>query len=199
MRATHLTSVILALAVHAGASAAIVVRFDPPVVNAEPNTPITIRLFADIPADQPIIGWGVKIKLTDDTLFRPFLGDTPAAISGTAFVGPTWFPAPNIGVLGFPFGQSPTIHVAGVSFPAPVTGNNILLAEVRLTGFRNGTSELLVFDERATGNNATGFALVPPKGFAAVTYRAARINIPAPSAAALLLSALIPFRRRRCA
>lgn len=182
------------------ADAAIVVRFDPPVVNANVGDNITINVLADIPANQPLLGWGLFIRLSNDVVVRqPIMNGvlTGNATIGTGLPGADWYAAGNILQIGEPVTTNPSQRLAGLAFPNPIAGGTSLLMTLRFTATALGNSDIIAFDDRANGDNATGFALVPPKGFAEVIYVNGRINIPAPSAGVFAITSAFAFAARR--
>lgn len=182
------------------ASAAIVVHFDPPVVNANVGDTVTFNLYADVPPDQALLGWGLFLRLTNDVVVRqPGMNGvlTGSATIGTGLPGTDWWAAGNIDQIGEEVTTNPSQRLAGLAFPTPIAGASSLLLTISFVAQANGTSDIIAYDNRANGDNATGFALVPPKGFADVIYLNGRINIPAPGAGMGILIGLVAVRRRR--
>jgi hypothetical protein len=158
----------LTLCLPAGSWAAITVYFSP----QDPVVPVgetfTVDLLADMPTDT-VLGWGLDVSFDPSVLS---LVEPPA-------IGPLWTPAP------FTMDGD---GLAGLAFPLPITGNNILLATLKFEALDPGLSDLLA--GATLGDLTEGFPLATG-GFAQVNYTAGSVNaVPVPGALLLFGSGL---------
>ncbi len=184
MKMRLLCSALMLSVVAAPAMADIVVSFDPtPKTAVLGSGTFSIDIVADIPGDEPIVGWGLDLDIVDPNI---------AILEGTIQIGPSWTPA------ALPTENEDLDGLAGLAFPSGVTGTGVLLATVYFTPVALGTTDLLLSDDNATGDLTEGFALEGAgAGFANVIYNVGQIHIvPEPAALALMLVAGALLRRR---
>lgn len=175
----------------APARSAVIVSFQPPVVNVEVGQTATIDLVAMIPLDTPVIGWGLHVSL-DNAAVLQFPG------TGTLNIA-DWFPAGMNAVFDV---NTPSDRIAAVAFPTPKVGF-VTLATFSFVATAQGMTMIEAYDNRLLNplmpDNTEGFALVPPKGFAQVTYVPGRINVPTPGGTIIAAAGCVVWiaRRRR--
>lgn len=151
------------------ASAAVIVRFDPPSDIQLLNSTFTVDIVADI-TDQ-VVGWGLDLTIDNPSVVS--LGASPS-------IGGDWIPAPT----------NDGDELAGLAFPASVTGTDILLATITLTADAIGMTGLTL--SVTPGDLSEGFA-IDPTGFADVTFEPGHIQviIPEPSTVGILVLGLL--------
>ncbi len=147
--------------------------FNPAVKVANVGDVFTIDIVADMTND--IVGWGLDLTVTapavaDRTLTEPVIG-------------------PNWDAAFAPDGDG----LAGLAFPAGVSGTGILLATVEFQALALGTTNLVL--SVTPGDLTEGFALFP-SGFDDYQFSLGTINV-VPEPAALALLALGALIRRR--
>ena len=157
----------------------ITVSIETPKTDVIVGEMFSIDIFADI--TDPILGWGLDINYDNNIIEQ----------SGAAVIASTWLP-------GFSLDSD---NLAGLAFPFPVVGADILLATINFeatiagsTAIDAGTS-LFDFTE--------GFALLAPNSFAEVNYIGTMITVsdsitavPEPSSILLFAVSLIALRFR---
>ncbi len=134
----------------------------------------TVDIVATIP--EPVVGWGLDLRYDHAVL----------GTVGAPAIGPAWLAAVTLDGDG----------LAGLAFPAGISGTDILLATVSLSAVAPGQSDLTL---SVTPDDLTeGFPL-DPTGFAAMDLRSAHVTVvPEPGGALLLaLVAGLTIRRRR--
>jgi hypothetical protein len=165
------------------ALADILVTFDPAdsVINGVGNT-VDVKIMADIPVDEAIIGWGLDVDLFG----------TSAVINDPAVdvvIGPDWQATATFdgdylaAVLPFP--------------PTPISGM-VELATVTFTGVELGLTNLGMSDDAGVEPDEGFLMELTPRVFAPVQYGTGTINVvPEPASLALFaLGALALVRRR---
>jgi hypothetical protein len=164
-------------ALTAGASAEIVVGFDPEDTTIDPvGGTALVDIVADIPETEPVLSWGLDVTVAN-----------PAIASWTLVsIGPLWYPIES------PDGD----NLGGLAFPDSVWGDDTLLATLEFTGLSLGLTEIGMCDDYPA-DLTEGFAL-DPSGFADVTYCCGTVEVvPEPASLSLLaLCGLLAVRRR---
>ena len=147
-------------------AAPVTVSFEPQYSVVFVGDVFAVDLLADIP--DPVVGWGLDV--TFDTSVLDLSGVT---------VGFAWFPTSGFDGDG----------LAGLAFPMPVYGDDILLATLTFEAIALGTSDLTTSITLA--ELTEGFAL-SPTGFAEVTFQAGSVTVvPVPATILLFSSGLI--------
>lgn len=145
-------------------AAPVTVSFEPQYSVVFVGDVFAVDLVADIP--DPVLGWGLDV--TFDTSVLDLSGVT---------VDSAWFPTSGFDGDG----------LAGLAFPMPVYGDDILLATLTFEAIALGTSDLT--SNITLGDLTEGFPLFPT-GFAEVTFQAGSVNavpVPATIPATILL------------
>lgn len=170
-------SVFALLCVTSGVSWSVPVSvyFQPQDSSAQVGGNLSIDLLANIP--DPVLGWGLDVTFNTSIINR----------TGIA-VGPQWSPAMAADGDG----------LAGLAFPLPISGDNVLLATLSFDALAQGSTPL---EASATvGDLTEGFALASG-GFAEVVYTpGSAAVVPIPAAAWLFgsgLLALVGIARRK--
>jgi len=152
------------------------VRFAPSSVTVADSFMFTIDIVADI--NTPILGWGLDISISNPTAVNGLLAQS---------IGPNWF------AVNTPDGDG----LAGLAFPNPVSGSNVLLATLTFSTDQPGVSTL---DLSVTpGDASEGFPLAP-SGFGTFALESAEINVvfvPEPATSLLLVGAAVASLRAR--
>mgnify|MGYP000085431415 FL=1 len=153
------------------------VFFNPASQSVVDGNSVSVDLVADLP--NPVLGWGLDVSFD-----AALLSLTNVAID------PSWF------AVIPPDGD----FLAGLAFPAPITGNNVVLATLTFNTLDVGTSAL---NASITPLDFTeGFPLPPPAlpgSFDAVNFIAGSIEVtgsgpapvPEPSTILLMASGLL--------
>jgi hypothetical protein len=175
-----ISSAALLLAFGVTASAGIVTaRFDPPTRIVQLGDTFTVDLVADL--GSPVIGWGLDLATTSVGASDPAV----LTIIAPPTIGSSWMAPPYN-----PDGDG----VAGLGFPAGISGNNVLLATLHYRADAPGEMDLLL--SITPGDNTEGFALYPT-GFATPTFNAGHVTILPEPASLAFLAILLPLARRR--
>jgi len=168
-------ALLVALAALAGPATAgvIVVTFDPLVSFIAPvGGTAQVNLVADIPADSPVLGWGLDLDIVNPAV---------AALVNVSVAAP-WTQVSGDGD-----------GLGGLAFPNGVTGNDIVLATLTLQGLSQGTSLMMV--SATQGDLTEGFAL-DPTGFGLFVAPCGAVVV-TPEPATLVLLAVAGFMVRR--
>jgi len=151
----------------------VTVYFDPSdsIVNIGDN--FSVDLKADIP--EPVLGWGLDVSFDPSIL----------AMTGDPIIGSDWQTSPFPPPLSNPDGDG----LAGLAFPLPVSGNDILLATLSFDALALGTSPLVA--SFTPGDLTEGFPLVLPGSFAEVVFIDGSVSpVPEPATILLLVSGM---------
>jgi len=136
----------------------------------------SVDIVADIGAMEPVLGWGLDMQNPSGLLTQ-----TAAPV-----IGSDWFPASGLDGDG----------LAGLAFPMPVAGDDILLASLTFEAIGAGIATLM--PTYSPGDLTEGFPLAPPNlGFADVDFMGLTLTvrdhvvnvISAPGTAVLMLLA----------
>jgi hypothetical protein len=151
------------------------VFFQPQDSSVQVGASLSVDLLANIP--DPVLGWGLDVNYDTSIISR----------TGVT-VGPQWSPATAADGDG----------LAGLAFPLPISGDNVLLATLSFDALAQGSTAL---EASATlGDLTEGFALASG-GFAEVIYTpGSAAVVPIPAAAWLFgsgLLALVGIARRK--
>ena len=161
-------SVFVLLCVISGVSwaAPVSVFFQPQDSSVQVGANFSVDLMANIP--DPVLGWGLDVDF-----------DTSIVRRAGVTVGSQWSPATAADGDG----------LAGLAFPLPISGDNVLLAELSFDALAQGVTAL---EASATlGDLTEGFALASG-GFAEVIYTpGSAAVVPIPAAAWLFGSGLL--------
>lgn len=166
---------LVALAALAGTASAgtIIVTFDPLVSFIGVGDTGTVDVVADIPATDPVLGWGLDLDIVTPAV---------AELIGISIPAP-WTQV--FGIDGDGFG--------GVTFPTGIWGDDITLATLTFRGLTVGTTDIHV--SATEGDLTEGFA-VDPTGFAQFVAPCGVIVTPEPASILLALAGLLLIRRR---
>lgn len=127
----------------------------------------SVDIFADF--SDPVLGWGLDISFDSSILL----------LNGTPTLGALWEPASTMDGDG----------LAGLAFPTPISGSNVLLATLSFDAIAFGTSDLLASVSK--GDLTEGFPLVDG-GFADFIVIPGSVTVvPVPAAVWLFGSGLI--------
>lgn len=156
------------------APAGVIVEVQPPNLVVATGQVFTVNVVADI--HEPVVGWGL------DLTFDPAV----VSLTGAPAIGPAWLPAGTLDGDG----------LAGLAFPASISGTEILLATMSFSAVALGQTELAL--DITPGDLTEGFPL-DPTGFASVTLESGEVTVvPEPTDLALLLiGAGLVMRRKR--
>lgn len=156
------------------ASADIVTYFDPADETLNLNQSVTVDLRATIPADEPLLGWGLDVVQLDETVVS----------LESVTIGPAFMQLPDgdgdglIANTGFP--------------PAGVTGD-LLLATLTLKGIAIGETDIIA---DYTPDDGTEGLYLDPTGMGTLAAQTGHITV-VPEPAALMLLLVAGLIRRR--
>ncbi len=159
------------------ALAGVVVSFNPEHTFVNQNQTFWIDVVADIPADEPIIGWGLDLSVVTPAIAAP---------TGNLTFGPGWNAAP--GTLDDPY--------AALAFDNGISGNHVLLMSIEFQS-QNVDGATALNLGVTPGDLTEGFLIAPPptSHFAEVTFMPGYIVVPEPVSFVLL--AVTALLRRR--
>lgn len=177
MKKVACTALLIGLLV-SPALGAVVVSFNPQTTNANVGDVFWVDIVADIPANEPIVGWGFDLDLATPGVAVP---------TGNVVLGAGWIGVPP-GGDGDPY--------AALSFPSGISGMGVLLAQVQFQAIGLGQTQVVLSDDNPA-DLTEGFLIEPPPidTFATVFYNEGTIIVPEPTA--LVLLALGALLRRR--
>jgi len=165
-RIVLLMAVLLLIPVTSWAVPIVDVSFVPLVSEVDAGGTITVNIVADISA--PVLGWGLDISFDSGIL-------SLTSIS----IGSLWKPASGADKDG----------LAGLAFPTPVSGQDIVLATLTFTVLDMGVSNLVA--SITAGDKTEGFALTTPGQFAQVNFTGGQVKVtPEPSTIILFMTGL---------
>ncbi len=157
---------------------AVMITLSPSTTDIYVGDVFSVDIIADIGATEPLLGWGLDIGNTSG-----LLAETASPVIGSA-----WFP--TVGMDGD--------GLAGLAFPFPVFGSDVLLASLSFQATGVGIADLI--PSITLGDLTEGFAL-SSSGFADVTFTNLTLNImerpviiPEPATVLLMLTALAGMR-----
>jgi hypothetical protein len=172
------SALVIILAVSAEAqrahAATVSISLSPPAASVSIGQSFSVDINADIAA--PIVAWGVNLVFDSNILTLD---------SNT--VGAAWFPAS---------GSRPG-DLAGIAFPSPVTGLDVLLTRLNFTAV--GTGQTILTLSIDPNNLTEGFPLLAGTfadftlGNGFVTVNDASAAVPEPSTSALMISIAVFF------
>ena len=157
---------------------AVMITLSPSTTDIYVGDVFSVDIMADIAVSEPLLGWGLDI------------GNTSGLLTGTAppVIGSAWLPVAGLDGDG----------LAGLAFPFPVVGSDVLLASLSFQATGVGMAELI--PAITLGDLTEGFALAP-SGFADVTFTNLTLNImerpviiPEPGTVLLMLIVLAGMR-----
>lgn len=165
----------------AQSSATIIVSFDT-------SASSVVDVVADIPALEAVLGWGIDIALSDPAIAQQV---------GAPVIGPLWSAAPTMDGDG----------LAGLAFPLPISGVDVVLATLTFEALEIGTVDLAA--SVSPLDFTEGFPLAPPASpgsLADVTFLdlsmtvGPALSVPEPGTGfvvALGLAGIVVAQRRR--
>ena len=146
--------VFVLLAAAHPATAAVTVRVQPSDQQVVVGRTFTVDVVADF--GQPVVGWGLDVTATDDSI--------AARTATSAIIGPSWFACLD----------DDAERVAGLACPLPVSGAGVLLATVELQALQVGTVDVApTLREDLT----EGFALETVNAFDSVIIVPAHVHV----------------------
>jgi len=154
------------------ARADVTVRFDPVTAIVQLSDQVSFDLVADI--GEPVVGWGLDLTFDNSIVSQV----------GWPAIGGSWLSVAAADGDG----------LAGLAFPASVSGPGVLLATVTFSADAVGETDLLA--GVTLGDLTEGFPL-DPVGFATIAFENGHVTVIPEPATALLLSAAGLFGLRR--
>ncbi len=128
---------------------AVMVYLSPSSTDIHVGDIFTVDILADIDTTEPVLGWGLDIQNPSGLLTQ----------ITSPLIGSTWFPASGLDGDG----------LAGLAFPTPVTGDQVLLASLNYQANNTGIADLI--PSYTPGDFTEGFLLAPPNlGFASTNF-----------------------------
>jgi hypothetical protein len=160
------------------ALAGVVVSFNPVHSYVDQGQTFWVDVVADIPANEPIIGWGFDLAVANPAIAAP---------TGNITFGPNWNAAPG----------DPLDPYAALAFPDGIAGNGVLLVSIEFQAQNtDGTTALNL--SATPGDLTEGFMIAPPVSqLAEVTFNTGAITVPVPEPVSFVLLALGALLRRR--
>jgi hypothetical protein len=160
----------------------VIVSFDPTPTYATVGQTFDVRIVANIPASEAVVGWGLD-----------YIFGTPGIVVQQGFtIGSSWDPAPGTPDGDGLGGLAPMPEINGV------WGTDITLVTLHLQAMASGQTTLIASDSNPP-DLTEGFAIDPSLGggFADVVYNTGLIIVPEPATAGLIGLAGLPLLRRR--
>lgn len=165
------------LSIPAASLAAVTVSFQPQDTVIGVGETFSVDLLADMSNDT-VLAWGLDVS------FDPLV----LALTGAPAIGPSWNPVP----------ASDGDGLAGLAFPVPVTGPDVLLATLTFETLAPGLTGLSA--SATMGDLSEGFALLSG-GFAQENFIDGSVNVvPLPATLLLFgsgLAGLFGLKRRK--
>jgi len=155
---------------------AVMISLSPSTTDIYVGDAFSVDIIADIGATEPLLGWGLDIGNTSGLLIE----------TAVPVIGSAWLPAAGMDSDG----------LAGLAFPFPVSGSDVLLASLSFQATGAGIADLI--PSITLADLTEGFALAPPSiGFADVMFTSLTLNImerpiliPVPGTGLLMLTVL---------
>lgn len=133
--------VMLGAAIPLQSNAAIIVSFDTSAASVNAGETFEVDVVADIPALEAVLGWGIDIASSDPAI---------ALQVGVPVIGPLWSAAPTMDGDG----------LAGLAFPLPISGVDVVLATLTFEALSIGVVDLAA--SISPLDFTEGFPLAPP-------------------------------------
>ena len=152
------------------------------IMSVEPSDSIvnvgdtfTVDLVADLALGESVLGWGLDLTF-DDAVFSQIASPT---------IGSNWIPVMALDGDG----------LAGLAFPFPVSGTDVLLATLSFEAISVGTVNFVL--GVTNGDLTEGLPLAfpaPPGTFTELTFNNASVtSVPGPSTILRMLTGLVGF------